>query len=413
MRKMYRLSAFKWALVIAIMLAPAVLRGQTEATRWSETLTMSLDSLLEAPMFERSQVAILVYDLDGDSVVYDHGSRQLMRPASVMKVLTATTALSELGADYPFRTTLAYKGIIEPDTILSDSLHEWKVLRGDIYIKGGFDPLFGEEDMRAFTESLREQGIRRIDGRVFADLTFKDTLKWGEGWCWDDKEATLTPLLYKAKDVFMPRFLQALDLDSVVRPIGYGRITEGNTNTENDWNVLCERTHTVEQMLTHMMKESDNLYAESLFYQLSAARQRATARLSAEREYGLIRELGLNPDAYTVADGSGLSLYNYLTPRLVVRLLRHVWSRPDILAILYPSLPVAGIDGTLKKRMKGTQAEGNIHAKTGTLRKVSTLAGYATTANGTHLAFCIFNQGILNSQEGRDFQDVVCQELVK
>ncbi len=70
MRKMYRLSAFKWALVLAIMLAPVVLRGQTEATRWSETLTISLDSLLEAPMFERSQVAILVYDLDGDSVVY-------------------------------------------------------------------------------------------------------------------------------------------------------------------------------------------------------------------------------------------------------------------------------------------------------------------------------------------------------
>ena len=410
MRKMFQILLLRCVLALAILMMPIALRSQTATLQWGDTLRATLDSLLDNPMFLRSQVAIQVYDLDGDSVVYDHGSRQLMRPASVMKVLTATTALNELGADYPFRTTLAYNGIIEPDTLMSDSLHEWQVLRGDIYIKGGFDPLFGEDDMRAFVQSLTERGIRRIDGRVFADLSFKDTLKWGEGWCWDDKEATLTPLLYKAKDMFMPRFLQALDGDSVVHPTGYGRITNGNTA---NLTVLCERTHTVEQMLTHMMKESDNLYAESLFYQLSAARQKATARLSAEREYALMRQLGLNPDAYTVADGSGLSLYNYLTPQLVVRLLRHVWSRPDILAILYPSLPVAGIDGTLKKRMKGTQAEGNIHAKTGTLRKVSTLAGYATAGNGKHLAFCIFNQGILNSQEGRDFQDVICQELVK
>ena len=405
----------KRILIVAALLVMSVsVRSEYE----SENLRHSLDSLLEAPMFQRSQVAILVYDLDGDSVVYDHGSRQLMRPASVMKVLTATTALNELGADYPFRTTLAYKGVIERDSINENENQnenganeiKWNVLRGDVYIKGGFDPLFDEEDMEAFLQSLRDRGVRRIDGRVFADLSFKDTLKWGEGWCWDDKEATLTPLLYKAKDVFMTRFLQALDIDSVVRPIGFARITDGNIG---NLEVLCERTHTVGQMLTRMMKESDNLFAESLFYQLSAAKQRATARLSAEREYGLIRQLGLNPDAYTVADGSGLSLYNYLTPQLVVKLLRYVWSSPDILATLYPALPVAGVDGTLKKRMKGTQAEGNIHAKTGTLRKVSTLAGYATTANGTHLAFCIFNQGILNSQEGRDFQDIVCQELVK
>ncbi|MBP5361369.1 MAG: D-alanyl-D-alanine carboxypeptidase/D-alanyl-D-alanine-endopeptidase [Bacteroidaceae bacterium] len=410
MKKMIRLLSCRCVLLLTVVLMPSAQRAQTVTPQWGEALAFSLDSLLEAPMFQRSQVAILVYDLDGDSVVYDRGARQLMRPASVMKVLTATTALTELGADYSFRTTLAYDGIIEPDTLLSDSLHEWQVLRGDVYIKGGFDPLFNEDDMEAFVQSLRDRGIRCIDGRVYADLSFKDTLKWGEGWCWDDKEATLTPLLYKAKDVFMPRFLQALDADSIVRPAGYGRITGGSTA---DLSVLCERTHTIADMLTRMMKESDNLYAESLFYQLSAARQRATARLSAEREYALMRQIGLNPDAYTVADGSGLSLYNYLTPQLVVKLLRYVWTSPTIMATLYPVLPVAGVDGTLKKRMKGTRAEGNVHAKTGTLSKVSTLAGYATAGNGTHLAFCIFNQGVLNSQEGRDFQDRVCLQLVK
>ena len=69
---------------------------------------------------------------------------------------------------------------------------------------------------------------------------------------------------------------------------------------------------------------------------------------------------------------------------------------------------MSGVDGTLSNRMANTPAEYVIHAKTGTLRKVSTLAGYATTVNGINLAFCIFNQGILNAAEGRSFQDKVC-----
>ena len=374
--------------------------------QWGPTLTHNIDSLLGHPMFQRTQVAVYVYDLDADTVVYDRGSRQLMRPASVMKVLTSTAALHNLGADHPFITTLSYSGTIERDTLLPDSVEQHNVLHGDLYLRGGFDPLFGPDDMKAFIQSLREQDIRRIDGTVYADLSFKDTLKWGQGWCWDDKATTLTPLLYNAKDIFMTRFMQSLDADSIVRPANYRRLTQGGL--ERDTVTLCSRIHTISQMIGRMMKESDNLFAESLFYQLGRS-----GRKAAEQEYGLIRELDLNPDDYTVADGSGLSLYNYLTPQVVVRLLRHVWNTPRLLNVLYPSLPIAGYDGTLKKRMKGTAAEGNVRAKTGTLSKVSTLAGYATTSSGSHLAFCIFNQGVLNSQEGRDFQDRVCQQLVK
>ena len=426
MKEKYMNTIAKYALALFVMLFTQTLgQAQTYETdtpqpedtaatlQWPATMTAALDSLLDTPLFLRSQVAILVYDLDRDAVLYDHGSLQLMRPASVMKLLTAITALDNLGRDHRFVTTLSHSGTIERDTLVPDSIADCNVLRGDLYLRGGFDPLFGGQDMQAFRMALKQRGIRRIEGNIYADVSFKDTLKWGEGWCWDDKECTLTPLLYNAKDIFMTRFLQTLDADTVSRPATYYRQpTPGNKNAIH---LLEERSHTVSQMITHMMKESDNLYAESLFYQLGATDNMpyASARKSAEKEYNLIRKLGLNPDAYSVADGSGLSLYNYLTPQLVVRLLRHAWQRPDILATLYPALPVAGIDGTLKKRMNGTPAQENVHAKTGTLRKVSTLAGYATAANGTHLAFCIFNQGILNANEGRDFQDRVCIQLVK
>jgi len=367
---------------------------------WAESLREGINDLLLSPMFLRSQVGIMVYDLDGDSVLYDHNSLQLMRPASVMKVVTSCTALNNLGGNHQFSTLLYHSGEVQ------DS-----VLHGDLYIRGGFDPLFGAEDMKAFIESLKEEQIFDIDGQIYADVSFKDTLKWGEGWCWDDKEATLTPLLYDAKDTFMQQFMQALTAAGIKHPATYTR----RRAEDKCLTLLSERAHTISQMLPHMMKKSDNLYAESLFYQLGSDPEKpyASGKNSAKKEYEFMRSIGLNPDDYSVADGSGLSLYNYLTPQMVVKLLRYAWHNERILTHLYPSLPIAGVDGTLKSRMIGTPAQGNVRAKTGTVRKVSTLAGYATAADGKRLAFSIFNQGILNSAEGRDFQDKVCNVMVR
>lgn len=373
---------------------------ETEVLKWPQSMTVGIDKLLEDPMFERSQVAVVVYNLDADTVMYNYMGRQLMRPASVMKLFTASTALDNLGGDHLFETRLYYRGVI------SDS-----VLHGDIYIKGGFDPMFGYDDMYSFVDNIKLRGINRIDGKIYTDVSFKDTLKWGEGWCWDDKETTLTPLLYDGKDIFVTKFMQRLTHDGIAHPNTYvsGR-------AEGDSLVLLDiRSHTVDQMLTHTMKNSDNLYAESLFYQLGAKSSApyASTRRSVEKVNALIRKLGFDPSEYTVADGSGLSLYNYVTPNLVVGLLKYVWNNNNILNHLYPTLPVSGVDGTLRNRMINTPAEYVIHAKTGTLRKVSTLAGYAKAHNGVNLAFCIFNQGILNAAEGKRFQDKVCSLMVE
>jgi len=106
-----------------------------------------------------------------------------------------------------------------------------------------------------------------------------------------------------------------------------------------------------------------------------------------------------------------LSLYNYVTPELMVKLLCYAYRHTNIFMQLYPALPVAGQDGTLKKRMMNTSANGKVKAKTGTVTGVSSLAGYLTSANGHVLAFCILNQGVLRNADGRDFQDKVCTAL--
>ena len=78
---------------------------------------------------------------------------------------------------------------------------------------------------------------------------------------------------------------------------------------------------------------------------------------------------------------------------------------------LYPSLPIAGRDGSLRNRMRTGMAAGNVHAKTGTVTGISSLAGYCTAGNGHVLCFSIINQGVTRARIGRNFQDRVCQVL--
>ena len=128
-------------------------------------------------------------------------------------------------------------------------------------------------------------------------------------------------------------------------------------------------------------------------------------------ERRLIGRLGLDGSRYRLADGSGLSLYNYLSAEVECLLLRYAYRNENIWPHLKPSLPIAGVDGTLKKRMKSSFAHANVMAKTGTLTGIITLAGYCTAANGHTLCFAILNNGIMHAANARRFQDRVCNEL--
>lgn len=367
---------------------------EQQSLPWPKSVVAGIDNLLKSDMFETSQVGMMVYDLDADSAIYCHNERQLMRPASTMKLLTAITAIDKLGGSYQFKTDLCYTGEVTDGT-----------LSGNIYCVGGFDPRFNIDDMRAFVESIRKMGVDTIRGTIYADKSMKDEAQYGEGWCWDDDNPILSPLLVGRKDVFIDRFVQELREAGIVVDAftGQGR-------KPDDAFCICRRFHTIDQVLMRMLKESDNLYAESMFYQIGAASgsQPATAHSVMNR---LIEKVGLDPKRYNIADGSGLSLYNYVTAELEVRLLRYAFKNNNIYLHLHPSLPQAGTDGTLRKRMTSPFTQGNVYAKTGTLSGISSLAGYCTAANGHRLAFAIINQGLLHGRNGRSFQDRVCTIL--
>ncbi len=369
------------------------------ALPWPDNVQTALKGLLDSRMFETSQVGLMVYDLTADSVLFRKNERQMMRPASTMKLLTAIAAIDRLGGSYLLRTSLCYTGKIENRTLM-----------GDVYCVGGFDPRFNADDMNAFVEGLRSMGVDTIRGRIVADKSMKEVEQYGEGWCWDDDNPVLSPLLVSRKDRFVERFIDELRESGVV-------VDAYNSEGEapQDASVVCARSHTIDQILTRMMKESDNLYAEALFYQVAAAAGDRPAKAAHARSAikKLLGKAGLDPSMCKIADGSGLSLYNYVSAEIETRLLRYAYRNSNIYLHLYPSLPIAGEDGTLRKRMKGTHAESNVRAKTGTLTGVYSLAGYCTAANGHVLCFSILNQGVLHGSNARAFQDKVCTVLCR
>ena len=370
-------------------------RGDT--LPWPKNVQTQIENLLKSDMFSTSQVGLMVYDLDADSTIFRHNERQLMRPASTMKVITAITALNRLGGSYQFKTDLCYTGRVDSCT-----------LRGDIYCVGGFDPRFNNDDLRAFVEGIRKMGIDTIRGSIYADKSMKDKDPYGEGWCWDDDNPTLSPLLLSRKDQLLPKFYSDLREAGI-----YLTGSLGEKRKPEESNCIVRRFHTIDQVLLRMLKESDNLYAESMFYQIAAStgNHPATAKSARALIKQLVNKIGLDGSRYQFADGSGLSLYNYVSAELEVKLLRYAYHDQNIYNHLLPALPIAGTDGTLRKRMTGAFTRGNVHAKTGTVTGISSLCGYLTAANGHHLCFSIINQGVMHSKNGRRFQDKVCTIL--
>ncbi len=368
---------------------------------WTHRVQKELDSLISHdPLLERSQLGLLVYDLTADSIFYAHQHQQTMRPASTMKLVTAITALEFLGGDYQLKTTLSYTGEIVNRT-----------LTGSLFCVGGMDPMFDGQNMREFANSVKALGIDTLRGSIVTDRSMKEGEEWGEGWCWDDENPKLSPLLIDRKDNFADRLISELLEVGVV----IDSLTLFDDNKTLDAIPLCTCTHTMDELLLRMMKDSDNLYAECLYYQMGATlyHRPAQAIQSRSLEGQLIRQLGLNSDNYRLADGSGLSLYNYISTELLVTLLRHAWATPGVYVHLLPSLPIAGGDGTLKRRMLRTPAQYNVRAKTGTLTGIISLAGYLTAGNGHQFCFAMINQSVLNKKEARAFQDRLCTILCR
>jgi D-alanyl-D-alanine carboxypeptidase/D-alanyl-D-alanine-endopeptidase (penicillin-binding protein 4) len=120
-------------------------------------------------------------------------------------------------------------------------------------------------------------------------------------------------------------------------------------------------------------------------------------------------EIGVDRYSYEILEGSGLTRYNKVNAEVYMKLLKFMYDDRFLFDYFMNSLTIAGKDGTLKNRMKGTIAEGNVFAKTGTLNSVSALSGYVIDQDSEVLIFyCVMNGFGGNATAMRDIQDLVC-----
>lgn len=189
-------------------------------------------------------------------------------------------------------------------------------------------------------------------------------------------------------------------------------------------------THTsppLRDIIATLNRDSNNLYAEQLLRTLSVATppdttdpddlEPGSSALGARRVGATLAHAGVDTSHVQIADGSGLSRYNLVSPSMLTRLLDHMWSHPDrtVRSAFHDSLPVGGRDGTLEYRFRGSApANGDVRAKTGTLSSVSALTGYIPSARGTPLAFSILcNHHVTESSHVRAAQDVIVNALAR
>jgi D-alanyl-D-alanine carboxypeptidase/D-alanyl-D-alanine-endopeptidase (penicillin-binding protein 4) len=152
--------------------------------------------------------------------------------------------------------------------------------------------------------------------------------------------------------------------------------------------LLSHRSRALADIVQAMLKNSINMYAEAILWLATGpAGPRTTAEaIAAERRQ--LRAWGVAEGAVQIADGSGLSRFDVIAPEALLTVLQQFFAQGAASPFIQ-ALPIAGVDGTLAERMKGTPAAGNARAKTGSMTNVRSLTGYVTTADGEPLAFAI------------------------
>lgn len=333
----------------------------------------------------------LVVDVNSGVTLYARRAAASRVPASVNKLHATAAALVRMGPDATLTT----------DLLVASPAVEG-VVPGDVYLRGGGDFTFGPGQARRLAAALARAGVTTVRGRVIGDESLFDARR-GPPSAGFQTSPWVGPLSALSYDRGMsgrswPRFqarpalFAAQRFERALRRAGVSVRRAARTGAAPDGAQLLLRAPSVPlaSLLAAINQPSDNFGAEMLLKQLGArfAGSGSTAG-GVQVVDEVMSELGVSAH---VVDGSGLSRANRTSAAEVVTLLSAMDASADGPAF-ERSLATAGVSGTLRRRMRGTAAQGNCRAKTGTLTGISALAGYCD-APGGRLAFAFIMNGV-------------------
>lgn len=391
-------------------------------------------------------------------------------PASVMKVVTTGTALSLLGPNFHYTTTLQYDGSIEG-----------RVLIGNIYIRGGGDPSLGAEAfgsnenkvVEEFAVAIKRLGIDSIAGCIIGDAEAFERDPVPGGWAWEDMQsdygaapcglnirenmydlhltASGNSVSIRTSPVIpgMKLYNQVVHNPSVGKsyayvagaPFQFERTVLGEVSSALDERssipdpaLFCAQelraaltktygvgvrdsattlrlvrlnrlkpdakegrkvittlsSPALSGLVYHTNQISQNFYAETILKTLGMKeRGYGSTANGVNAVYAFWKSHNIDLRGMCMVDGSGLSRNNTITTHQLVEMLRVYAKDSAMFPSFYRSLPVAGESGTIRKLADSTLAEGNVHAKSGTMSRVRAYAGYVHTRSGKLLCFAM------------------------
>lgn len=443
------------------------------STLYASPLSSELDSLIQNKL-PHAIIGVLVKDLETDQIIYALNDDKLLSPASGIKILTATASLYQFGADYHYETSLLrddknvylrFSG--DPSfktTDLDNLIKQLKIqqitrIDGNVIIdESRFQPpyyaagtnyddlgwyynaptsaiiLNDNKETFDFVSPVKlgqpvkinsknpNPPIKLINNLISVnveqernhcnfniDIKPNNTLRlYG---CLpqfkDVKKMSLAipdPMLY-AKQVVK----ESLKANGIVLK---GQIISGKTPAKAQL-IVSHQSKDMLKLVTHMLRKSDNLYANSFTKLLGIAlTQEGTFKQGAYAIKSIIsKNTGLKMDNLDISDGEG-TRYNLISPAQMVVVLTHLYKDQTMRDYMAKALPHMGKTGSLQWRMRESDLTGRVYAKTGTMHDISSLSGYMMTKSDKPLTFSIIINGIHDDiGKAKEFEEKVLQIL--
>ena len=423
---------------------------------------LSLDPLFTAPTLTGAHTGALVVDASTGSTLYQRNPNDAFIPASVMKLIVGSAALDVLGNDFTLNTTVTTDGktlyLVGGGDVLLEQADVHAAVASVRANGGTYTDLIGDDS--------RYTGSRYPDGWQIDDLPYDyaappsalafehnalaitvhpganvgdtpsfDVEPHGSGIAIVNMAATAAAGTQDTTDVRIAwGAANTLDLTGAI-PLGIKEPSEIESTALDPSSVTLavfaqafgiaghlggapagarvlwqHHSMPLPKLAGAMWKPSDNLLAETLLEELGVAStgEGDTRARGIAREQGWLRGIGIDPATLTIADGSGMSSYDRVTPHALVTILQHDWFSSHR-ATMLDALPVAGESGTLQHIFTGAPLDGNVFAKTGTSNHTRTLAGYVRTSKGIRIFALLVNDWMDSGPESptrlRAFQE--------
>ncbi len=388
-------------LIGPLAIAATVLGAQPAVATTPATLTQAMTQWTSK--HPSTSMFVVRLDPSGPTPILNYKGDVPRRPASTMKVITASAALVAFGPDFRFTT-----GLYAPSTPIPGGAR----LSSTLYLKGGGDPMLATPgyiskylagrgtNITGLARALRAGGFTSITGKIVVDESRFDSQRRVASWparyvieCRPLSAVNVnqgylrdTRTLYAVR----PPLAAGAKLRAAFKRVGIthtGKVVTGRTPAGAA--LVGSVTSPPLRTITHvMLPESDNYIAETLAKNTGAAvlgRGSTAAGTQAARTL-LAAQIG---PRNILVDGSGLDRGNRVTPKAMVRVLTAANANPVWGSALIDSLAHGG-EGTLERRFLAPSLRNRVHAKTGYIAGTSTITGVVDSRNGVRYAFALY-----------------------